>query len=1183
MDKQQAINIVKETFESPFEKGQYKKFVKNLLNQYEDAEITRTGNFIPDAFKNYVSKYERLGKYQDGEDHRIDILVVYLKRETSIEHARSMQRNFVAGYLQGKYGTDADKDAALVAFVSPNSEDWRFSLVKLDVQLETAAKGRMKPVEVITPARRWSFLVGRHEKSHTAQRQFVPIIEDDRNNPTLSDLEEAFNIEKVTKEFFEKYRGLFIWTKDEIDKTVDRNSKTKADFEAKGIDTVNFAKKLLGQIIFLYYLQKKGWFGVPRDADWGEGSRNFLRELFEKKHGEYENFFNDILEPLFYEALRIDRSHDDHYYSRFNCKIPFLNGGLFDPMNNYDWVKTDILIPNELFSNKNKTKEGDTGDGILDIFDRYNFTVKEDEPFEKEVAIDPELLGKAYEKFNAIRPDNYEEYSKALKSGKKGEETKFNKQYGVYYTPREIVHYMCQQSLINYLYTELNPGVVYQNLGDSRLDMFGNALKGGQQNMTVEHRLTAEISREDIAFLIQHGESLHEHDATVDAKGKETETYSYQLPEPIRKHASYINEKLATIKVCDPAVGSGAFPVGMMSEIVKARHVLETFVKKDKAVYDFKRECIENSLYGVDIDSGAVEIAKLRLWLSLAVDEDDPQNIKPLPNLDYKIVCGNSLIGFPENWGSPIEKKIEALIHQHFNETNVARKNELKAHIDEKIESRYKNSLKTFGYQISFDFKTVFSEVFQRKGGFDVVVANPPYVGEKGHKETFRELKKANLGKFYQGKMDLFYFFIHLAINLCNDTGHITFITTNYYITALGAKKLRQDLKNRTRVESLINFNELKLFENALGQHNMITILSKASRKNATSHNCVSRRFGNATTPILNSILSWKDTETEYFSVPQSELYEGDECYIRLSGVSSASSTDPTQIILEKINNQGVRLDNICLIKTGLDSAADYLSNSNITKLKNLDSVSVGNGIFVLRLDHDPDKNVIKSLTEREKTLLKPFFKSSDIRRYWSASKPEKYIIYFNKESPDITNFPNVKRHLERYKSILLDRREVVNGNIRFFELHWPRNPELFSGKKILVPYRANTNTFGYSSDDWYCRTDCYIIKNKQNKVNLKYLLAILNSRLFYLWFSKKGKRKGEMLELLQKPLSEVPVKIILEDEQQSFITLVDRVLAAKRANPQANISAWEEEIDQLVYQLYELTEDEIKIVEGKV
>lgn len=251
MNKQQAINLVKETFELPFDKGQFRKFVKNLLNQYEVAEITRTGTYIPDSFKNYVTKYERLGKYQDEEGHRIDILIVYLKRETSIEHARSMQRNFIAGYLQGKYGTDSDKDAALVAFVSPNSEDWRFSLVKLDVQLEVAAKGGMKPVDVLTPARRWSFLVGRNEKSHTAQRQFVPIIEEDQKDPSLARLEEAFNIEKVTKEFFEKYRGLFIWTKEELDKAVEKNPKINADFEGKGIDTVNFAKKLLGQIVFL--------------------------------------------------------------------------------------------------------------------------------------------------------------------------------------------------------------------------------------------------------------------------------------------------------------------------------------------------------------------------------------------------------------------------------------------------------------------------------------------------------------------------------------------------------------------------------------------------------------------------------------------------------------------------------------------------------------------------------------------------------------------------------------------------------------------------------------------------------------------------------------------------------------------------------------------------------------------
>ncbi|MBE0434118.1 class I SAM-dependent DNA methyltransferase, partial [candidate division WOR-3 bacterium] len=454
MDKAQAQDLVKTTFENPFDKERFKTFIMNLLNRIEDSAFTYHGAYMPEAFRDYISVYERIGKFvADGQ--RIDILIVNLKKETSIERARTTQRNFIAGYLAGKYGSDVRKDAALVACVAPSEVDWRFSLIKLDYRFGKDSHGRMKAVEEYTPARRWSFLVGKNEASHTAQSKLIPLLVEDTTCPTLAELEEAFNVEKVSMEFFEKYRDLFIWTKAALDGLLKSDSKVQNDFESKGVDTVNFAKKLLGQIVFLYFLQKKGWFGVGRDADWGTGSKRYLRELFDEKHCGYGNFFNDILEPLFYEALRINRSHDDDYYSRFNCKIPFLNGGLFDPINNYDWVHTDILLPNVLFSNNKRTEEGDIGGGILDVFDRYNFTVKEDEPLDKEVAIDPEMLGKAYEKFNAIRPDNYDEYVRTLKSGKKGAESKFNKQYGVYYTPREIVHYMCQQSLIQYLNSQL--------------------------------------------------------------------------------------------------------------------------------------------------------------------------------------------------------------------------------------------------------------------------------------------------------------------------------------------------------------------------------------------------------------------------------------------------------------------------------------------------------------------------------------------------------------------------------------------------------------------------------------------------------------------------------------------------------------------------------------------------------
>jgi len=426
MNREQARNLIIKTFENSFNMDNFVNFIANLLKSYDRSKALKPRygiRVITAIYLDFIGSWERIGRYEDKNGKKIDILVVKLKRKTSLYHARTAQRNFVAEYLQGKLGTTTDKDAALVAFVSPDLDDWRFSLVKMDYRFEETPSGRIKVKEEFTPAKRWSFLVGKNEKSHTAQSRFIPILENDEWKPTLEDLEKAFDVEVVTKEFFEKYRDLFIETKLKLDEIVNKDEKVRKEFQDKKINTVDFAKKLLGQIVFLYFLQKKGWFGVERGKFWGTGPKDFIRRLFNKEFGNYKNFYNDILEPLFYEALRTDRSADDHYYSKFNCKIPFLNGGLFDPPNNFDWVNVDIPLPNGLFSNDNRTREGEIGDGILDVFDRYNFTVNEEEPLEKEVALDPELLGKVYEKLNAIRHDNFDGYVKVLKSGEKGEET----------------------------------------------------------------------------------------------------------------------------------------------------------------------------------------------------------------------------------------------------------------------------------------------------------------------------------------------------------------------------------------------------------------------------------------------------------------------------------------------------------------------------------------------------------------------------------------------------------------------------------------------------------------------------------------------------------------------------------------------------------------------------------------
>lgn len=590
MDKDSAKNLIQVTLQNSFNKEQFIYLAKNILKRFDESKAFHVRGYVKEKFKKtapIIKTYERLGTYTDPNDKKIDILIVYLQSNHSIERARTSLRNFVADYLKQR----DMKDAALAAFVSPNGDDWRFSLVKMEYKFNE--KGKVE--EEFTPARRYSFLVGKNENSHTAQSRLLPLLLNDETNPSLEELEDVFSVEKVTKEFFEKYRALFLQLKESLDDIVKRDPKIKADFEEKNVDTVDFAKKLLGQIVFLYFLQKKGWLGAKEK--FGDGDRKFLRNLFEKTKKNNQNFFNDFLEPLFYDALNNKRrgSVDPSYHLYFQCKIPFLNGGLFEPLRNYDWKNTDITLPNELFSNDFKTKQGDKGTGILDIFDRYNFTVKEDEPLEKEVAIDPEMLGKVFE--NLL-------------------EVKDRKSKGTYYTPREIVHYMCQESLVNYLATELE----------------------------------GKVSKEDIETLIKHGETAVEHDAAyIEKKSKKENTKVYskaKLPKSIEKNARFIDEKLETIRVCDPAVGSGAFPVGMMNEIIRTRNALTPYIGEngERSPYHFKRQAIQNCLYGVDIDPGAVEIAKLRLWLSLVVDEETRDKVQPLPNLDYKIMQGNSLL-----------------------------------------------------------------------------------------------------------------------------------------------------------------------------------------------------------------------------------------------------------------------------------------------------------------------------------------------------------------------------------------------------------------------------------------------------------------------------------------------------------------------------------------------------------
>lgn len=610
---QESRELIRSTFQNDFDRDRFQTFIDRLLKNADFSKhFTQAGNRVFKVSQDKVVSFERIAQFADVDGNKIDILIVNLRRESALERARTSLRNFAAEYLKSERGIG--KAAVLAAYAVKDSNggyvpvtEWRFSFVTLETELIKQESGKFKDaVSRLTPAKRYSFLVGRDERTHTAQKQFVDLIQS-QSSPTLQQIEEAFSVEKVTKDFYEEYERLFKRVEKEISVLRKERALDKY-FKDNFIETADFAKKLLGQIVFLYFLQRKGWFGVSPDGKWGEGDKRYLRKLFNDRHKiaksytsykrKSQSFFHNVLEPLFYEALAY--KHPNDVFAPFYAKVPFLNGGLFEP--SYEYRKIFIDLPDELFSNRDRVKAEEDANGILDIFDRYNFTVNEAERLEKEVAIDPEMLGHVFENL--------------LVKEERG-------QSGTYYTPQVIVSYMCRQSLQNYLATHL--------------------LDKNEQLSTDRKQLTFA----DLKDFLLYAEVYAEHEASPTTAHEQK-----RFPNSIRNAAPEIDRLLREVKICDPAIGSGAFPVGLLHEIVRLRRALVPLwrdkspneLQREYSTYALKRNAIENSIYGVDIDQGAVDIARLRLWLSLIVDEDDLKDDKTLPNLDYKIMQGNSLL-----------------------------------------------------------------------------------------------------------------------------------------------------------------------------------------------------------------------------------------------------------------------------------------------------------------------------------------------------------------------------------------------------------------------------------------------------------------------------------------------------------------------------------------------------------
>lgn len=853
------LEIFESVLTSPFNNGSFVGFIREFLNNVEVLAPAKYNKEYSN-FSFYVDGYYHIGNYISDDNDKIAIFSVCLNRGDTVERARSMQRNFVKPLIE-KGGCAG----ALVAFFTKDEPDkWRLSFIRMDYEF---SMGKVK--EKLTPAKRYSYLVGKGEPCHTAKQRLYPIFMDDNTNPGIDELEEAFSVEKVTNEFFNFYKEKYIQLKEYLESNEEfMNEATYRNFTSE-----QFAKKLMGQIVFLYFIQKKGWLGVeaipvtmtekqyknaffargtksreiiPKvyaqqpdgtyrivftelkslsDEDeeflagivkgkpWGSGPKDFMRKIFDGCIDAGKNFFDDYLEPLFYTGLNKNRG-ENGFYAPLHRRIPFLNGGLFEQLDNYEWENNNFAIPNELFSNK--AEKGRDADGILDIFDRYNFTMNEDEPMEREVAIDPEMLGKVFENLLDVTD---------------------RKSKGAFYTPREIVHYMCQETLINHLVTKTS------------------------------------ISEADIRDFILYGDLMKDEDTSKDTReGNNDMLISANIYNPIAgvNRLKELDDILANVKVADLAVGSGAFPLGMLNEIVKARETLsaymaigmnafqkKTFYAYDRKPYDLKVNTIKNCIFACDIEPSAVDIAKLRLWLSIVIDDEITGDLgngnfdahfKPrqLPNLECNIICGNSLIQqfkgiqlitestllnnesenrqqsiFQVGVDSMISRLIELQDKLYFTKEQNDKeeiKNEIQHIYDDIVLEQIKGNpeLENAYYELQNEtskpfilWQLYFSKVFRDNGGFDIVIGNPPYVLIQDMELSEREQQYYRSNFVVANyKIDLYHLFIEKGVRLLNKQGVISLITPSNFTTNNYCTSLRKFMLEKLHVRDVVYYDE---------------------------------------------------------------------------------------------------------------------------------------------------------------------------------------------------------------------------------------------------------------------------------------------------------------------------------------------------------------------------------------
>lgn len=1014
----------------------------------------------------------------------------------------------------------------LAFYYSKNVSDYRLTFIAKQTSFNE--DGVLITSE--TAPKRYTFLLGENEPCRTAAERLFELISKKGNGSIrLADVTEAFSVERLNKEFFTGYKAQYT-------KFLKLLSDTKSNRD--------YVKKLLGRLVFLQFLQKKGWMGVPAShSNWDGGDKNYLCHLIERYEGN-ERLLSNVLELLFFNTLN-ERRKGDIADTRLgkNIKIPYLNGGLFEK-DNID--NLDIDFPYSYF------KE------LMDFFAMYNFTIDENDPDDSEVGIDPEMLGHIFE--NLLED---------------------NKDKGAFYTPKEIVQYMCRQSVIQYLKTH-EPSEQYA---------------------------------EPIEQLINNG-----------------------IVMPIlqsKSTAIRFSQLLKDVKVCDPAIGSGAFPMGILYVLYYAIHHLHSHAEPH-GNFDStqtKREIIQNNIFGVDIEQGAVDIARLRFWLALVVDADEPQ---PLPNLDYKIVCGNSLLNCYD-LNEPLDDVFEeyndcceddekmslekykqmvaeyTITSDHNTKEDFKRiisdiKNVFRSELTDKernkltklkrkiyeleapslfervqeeitllkklkkqqkdLEAEYDEIECNKLYNDAFEWRFEFPSLLDDNGnfmGFDLIIGNPPYLRIQGIRDInpLYADELANKYKSATGSFDLYAMFVERGLQLINSRGVVNFIMPVKWTNAAFGKGLRGLVAEQKAANKIINFSAYQVF-NASTYTALQWFVPNSEVLNyyELDHNL-------ETNQELGRYLKSIDKESA------SEIFAK-----KLDKKPWVLTVGLTTKILKEIEKHSRCIGDIFeKIFQGLATSKDdvYFLYDCLEQDDSIIGVS----------------KQLKRCVQIERGLVKPLLKGEDVHRYDNI-KTNRYVIFPYKiengkavlytENELAISFPNGYAYLKECENILRAR-EKGRFNIDNEWFQYGRKQGILYAEmaKLIAPDISMGGNFALDTrGEFYQTTTIYgYIKKSHIQESYKFWMALLNSRLCWWFLSNTGtvlangffRFKPDYIKPFPVPESQQTSKgeKIIERLTDSLLYLYDKNNAdiLTHTNNKRLATHIEEIIDMIFYELY--------------